>query len=817
MSPRPAKRRRKQSWAKGLQKRLSSTLVGMANRIDFIKLVDTINQSSAGSVWAGKNIQVPIAFPDLDRLKETALELAMNQIQAEGGSPEMASLRDLIEKISCQYDYELHQKAVPAITALMYLLFEQDPDKLPFCSADGRDMAHLDQLKRHQDEGLGVIYLSNHSAHMDEFVLACSLTHAGLKLPLFAAGANMFIIKSLAPLLMLSSYVVQRRGASRHNLAALFNFCRAISETGGQQAIFLEAWHGGARSRDGSLRYPRRLVTLRGALEGDADRVIQPVAISYSAVPEDLSLAGRKSGLCWLNGMGFWNTVWQMIHHPRSFLLHAPRGLYGRAFVSMPRPLLLSELRAAHEKDQGGMAFDEFVALRAIREIARSKKVMASQLAARALTRCQRRKESDLEAACQKELARVREYHQSAFGQDADLEDFVRGNEAPKVLKDGLRTLARRKVVAKISKDPAGLPKVLSRGGLSFYATHGDRRIYSPTADQNIVVAGSGDWGFALTYLIGNRILDEKRYLNASLSLFKPDPEEARELGINRSPEGRFSEFRLPKNAFVTFDATSAFRKASEVILAAPPQELEARLDLVLKNSAQAFKLVVATCGFDQATRRLPCQIAFDLIAKRGRSDVSVYALTGPAGEADLVEGRATYGILAGPQDGRRRLADLFQWPPAKVEMGGDPLGVQAATICARIYAVWIHFLTRSGQVKGAGQVGFFTAQAAAEATKLALALGGSSESFMSGAPAWTATYTAEGLARHSRELGSKLAAAAKKTLSPDLAQKIFAQAQTDCPGGQVLDDLRCAMALAKEHGLDLPILSQAHGALCGG
>ena len=228
-----------------------------------------------------------------------------------------------------------------------------------------------------------MVYLINHSSHLDEFLLNISLMHSTQGLPLYAAGANMMAIPSLAKLLRMGSYVVQRRGAGRVGLSALYSYCRAISIMGGEQGIFLEAWHGGARSRDGSLRYPRRLVTLRGALDVEGDVVVQPVAISYSIIPEDLDLCAHQGGMGWARGLSPRNILQNLLIHPTSMLWRSIKGVYGRAYVDLSPPMLLSELKERHGNDAGGLELDEFVALTCIKEIARTKKVMASQLVAR--------------------------------------------------------------------------------------------------------------------------------------------------------------------------------------------------------------------------------------------------------------------------------------------------------------------------------------------------------------------------------------------------------------------------------------------------
>lgn len=816
---------RRNSLGRRLKKSFIRKIASAAEHFDFVGLLRRISNSEAGRPWLERFQDIPNDWPNQAELDALTVRLTMEQLESEGEPATKAQIEELVAEVTHAYDHEIHILGSTAVTTLMNGLFDQADPTRPFVSADGRDLAHLDELKEYRKQGLGVVYLVNHSSHLDEFLGAVQAMCVGLGLPLFAAGQNMMAIKSLEKVLRIGSYIVLRRGASRQALSALFNFCRAVSEIGNQQAIFLEAWHGGARSRDGSLRYPRRLVTLRGALATEKDVVVQPVAVSYSAVPEDLSLAARKGAMCWFRGLGFWRSLARIPIHPRSWVWRSAQNLYGRAVVTMPKPILLSQLKERHAADPGGLAVDEYVALYAIREIARTKKVMASQLVARGLMRAGRQAaeapageaKADLAAAVEYEKQLLSEYHQSTFGQEPDLEDFIRNHSTQEVVADGLKTLKRRAVLKRWRRDIYGLPAVKSDAGLAFYATHGDRRIYSPTADQNIVVVGANDWGFALTSLVGNRMLEEKRYLNASLTLYDSRPEVAQEMGVNRRPPGRFEDHLLPKNAFVTSDRLSAFRKASEVILAPAPRDLPAKIRFILENAEQKLRVLVVTCGFEPESRRLPCQIVYDLAREIGRRDVEVYALVGPVVEIDLVEGREATGILGGPAAGRDALADLFSHPPLGVVPSDDPLGIQAAAILARVYAMWANIKMRQGELEGSARVGHYSARAAAEATKLVMALGGKAESMAAGSAAWTAIYAAEGLAGNLRDFARKVLSAAKK--SGDLAQaakKVMGQLADQGIRLQTYYDLNAARHLAEKAGLDMPILREANAALWG-
>ncbi len=797
---------------RGLSKRIKKAAMrrvsGAVERVDFVSLLDRIAASRYGRPWKERFADLPPAWPGQDELAARAAELTMAQLKEEGHRAEASEVREVISQVRCRYDHDIHKDAVPAVTVLMNGLFSQADPMRPFVSLDGRELAQLEKLKAFREQGLGVVYLVNHSSHLDEFLLAMVLAHNELGLPLFAAGANMMAIKSLARVLMVGSYVVQRRGANRQALAGLFNYCRAISETGGQQGIFLEAWHGGARSRDGSLRYPRRLVTLRGALAGQGDLVVQPVAISYSVVPEDLALAARGGARVWTRGMGIWATLGRLAAHPRSWLWRSMQGIYGRASVTLPEPRLLSKLKEQHEAERGDLHLDEFVALSAIRDIARAKKVMASQLTARGLVRARGQGSRDLAAAVQAEREMMSEYHRATYGAEPDFEDLIRDGDPAAVVADGLATLRRRRVLAPLGRDRAGLPRVKSRLGLAFYATHGDRRLYSPTAEKNLVVAGSGDWGFALTHHLGQRLLDDKSP-GYSLTLYEPQEEIAQNLAVNRRPEGDFSEVHLPKNAFVTWDAPQAFKKATVTVLACTPDRLAQQARALLEHSEQALKVVAATCGLEPGSGELPVNLVRRLAAELGRGQVEVYSLVGPMRPVQVVEGQAATCLLAGPAAGRAELMDLFSFAELTILESDDAAGVQAATILARIYALWGNVLARLGEVTGAAQTGFYMAAAQAEAARLGQALGGSAESFAG--PAFYATFVAEGLAGPTRELGRRIGkAAGRKGEAAAAAAKLYQQHTAQ--GGKLpaYPDLMLAWRLAQERGIAMPMLERA-------
>ena len=536
------------------------------NSIDLLKIADRLANLEPGKSWMEKSGAPKPAFPDQEEIIQRTIEMTAADLASRNEKVSLRELEDHARRISCRYEHEVHIKAKGAAFTMLGHLFEQDDLNRIFVSEDRRELKHLDRLKQARQDGLGVVYLVNHSSHLDEFIADVVLDQLGIELPLFAAGANMMATPSLEKILMIGSYLIIRKGATKPYLATLFQYCRALGEMGKQQGIFLEAWAGGARTRDGSLRFPRRLVTLQGALASEKDILVQPVTISYSVVPEDLALSERASTLAWIYGIKYGRNWLRQPFHPLRAVATGLKNIYGRAYISFCQPKLLSELDAMRAEDPSDLTRDEFVSLYSMKEIARDKKIMASQLTARGLIRAREESESDLVAATQAELDDVIEYHRRTFNQPPDLEDFILNNSLDKVVEDGLLRLKQRRVIGSPERkgDP---PQVLRSHALSFYATHGDRRLYSPSARENIVVLGAEAWGVGFASLMGRRTLESKKYLNSSLTLFDSREDLVGELIDTRVHPIHFPDSRLPKNVFPSADATAAFRKATEALI----------------------------------------------------------------------------------------------------------------------------------------------------------------------------------------------------------------------------------------------------------
>jgi glycerol-3-phosphate dehydrogenase/1-acyl-sn-glycerol-3-phosphate acyltransferase len=718
-------------------------LSSIFKRLDFVKSAKYLASLEPGRTYVEKISRTGPAFDDQDKIASLAVDLTARALEEKGDPANRQELGGLVDLISCRYDHGLHQVAKAACFNLITHLFESRDLSRVFVSADQRELRNLPALQKAQRDGLGVVYLINHSSHWDEFIFNVFLDQNGLGLPLFAAGQNMMATPSLTAMLMLGSYVIVRKGASRAYLSALFHYCQALAEMGKPQGIFLEAWSGGARTRDGSLRYPRRLVTIQGALASRGDVVVQPVVISYSRVPEDRDLSEGLGLWSWLAGNHMAREVAKSPLAPLRGLARGLKNLYGRTYVALGQSRLLSDLRSEWEAGPQDLALDEFTALFAIREIAKDKKIMASQLVASALDPIRGNGERTLLASAAHALDFIRDYHLKVFGQEPDLEDLIRERPLSEAVADGLESLARREVVAPRRFWSRKPPKILARHTLSYYATHGDRRLYSPSAKENLVVCGAGPWGFAMVTFIGRRTLNDKKFHNSSLALYDPSEAAIQALADHRAS----GDARLPKNVFPTYDHIEAFRKASEVIVAAPPEAAAELFKTVFASSGELKSLILASRGFDRLSHRLTIQMAWEAAVAAGRPKTNILALSGPFSPDDLLLNRGGIWTLAGPaKAGRASESSLFRHGPFKVHLSGDPVGVQTAAALIDAYSLYGAYLHHKRDLRTPLSMANFVREVSSEAKTLAMALGGQPATFESDSPAWISEFIAAAL-----------------------------------------------------------------------
>jgi glycerol-3-phosphate dehydrogenase len=201
-----------------------------------------------------------------------------------------------------------------------------------------------------------------------------------------------------------------------------------------------------------------------------------------------------------------------------------------------------------------------------------------------------------------------------------------------------------------------------------------------------------------------------------------------------------------------------------------------------------------------------------NLLSEYGRTDADVLALAGPIETDDLVESETVTGIIAGAAPLPEKMADLFLDSEAHPILSTDPIGVQAADILARVYALCVNIMGTCSKGKPGFIRGRLFAKASAEARALTLSMGASPATFTAGSIPWTATFVTLSTEGPLKDLGEKLGTAVKKGKNPARTlNKLSDKWRQNNNSIQVISDMEAALACGEQRGVDLPLLREVY------
>jgi glycerol-3-phosphate dehydrogenase (NAD(P)+) len=298
---------------------------------------------------------------------------------------------------------------------------------------------------------------------------------------------------------------------------------------------------------------------------------------------------------------------------------------------------------------------------------------------------------------------------------------------------------------------------------------------------MNIAILGAGAWGTALAVSLAGR---------HRVALWARDAALAAAIRSGRRNSSYLPEVPVPDAVTVTEELSSALAGSDLILIATPTSGLREVLEHV--RESQSDPPVVWACkGLEQASGKLPHQVVAEVLGKR----VACGALSGPSFALEVAQGRPTALTLAA-RDAlfAKRIARELHQPTLRVYFSTDLAGVEISGAVKNVMAI------ASGISDGLG-LGL-NARAAlitrglAELSRLGLALGGRTETFMGLAGAGDLILTCTGDLSRNRRVGLLLARG--EPLDAILKQL-----------GHVAEGVysaRAIEALAAEKNVDMPI-----------
>lgn len=300
---------------------------------------------------------------------------------------------------------------------------------------------------------------------------------------------------------------------------------------------------------------------------------------------------------------------------------------------------------------------------------------------------------------------------------------------------------------------------------------------------NRVAVIGAGAWGTALAIQL--------QRAGCAVTLVARDPARARAMAQSRR-NPRLPAIPIPIAVAV---AAAPSAEADAVFLAPPLQHLRACLAGLAPSAAP---LVICAKGIERGSLRLPLEIARE--AHPGRA---VAYLSGPNFAHEIAAGLPAAAVLAADEPGlRARLIGLIATPTFRVYGNDDPLGTQVGGAAKNVIAI------AAGAVIGAGlgenaRAGLVT-RGLAELARIAVALGGRSETVMGLSGLGDLLLTCTGQASRNFSLGLRLGQGLPLAEAEALVE------------GVIEGVASAASLLARADGVDAPICRTVAALLAG-
>jgi glycerol-3-phosphate dehydrogenase (NAD(P)+) len=313
-------------------------------------------------------------------------------------------------------------------------------------------------------------------------------------------------------------------------------------------------------------------------------------------------------------------------------------------------------------------------------------------------------------------------------------------------------------------------------------------------SDSTIAIIGAGSWGTALAVVLAPRYETVRLYVH--------DPELAAEMLRTRVNEVYLPGFALPENVEPVDSVETALRDASTVLFVVPSRFLRGVVSQCRPFLRKATHLVSATKGLEDGTLLRMSEV----IASESGTAVPVSVLSGPTFAREIARGEPAAVVIANSDAAEAEaIQRRFSGPTLRLYTNSDPVGVEIGAALKNVIAIG------AGIVQGLGLGNNTTAalvtRGLAEITRLAVAAGGRPSTLAGLAGLGDLLLTCTGELSRNRRVGIELAQG---------------RALCDILGGtkmipEGVDTTAAAVALARRHGVEMPIAEQMDRVLHGG
>ena len=316
----------------------------------------------------------------------------------------------------------------------------------------------------------------------------------------------------------------------------------------------------------------------------------------------------------------------------------------------------------------------------------------------------------------------------------------------------------------------------------------------SARVPTKVTVIGDGGWGTALALVLAGE--------GQAVRLWGAFPDYVAEMGRRRENVKFLKGIPLPDELELCSDLEEAMAGADVLVAAVPTQFMRGVLTKLAACYPKGTPVVSVAKGIENRTLLRPTQIIADAVGRR----VPLAALSGPSHAEEVARGLPTTVAVASRNAGlAKRIQQLFMTERFRVYTNTDVVGVELGGAVKNVIAIAAGICDGIGL--GDNAKAALLTRGLAEMTRLGLALKARRETFAGLAGMGDLITTCMSPFGRNRSVGMQIGQGRS-------LKQILADMEQVAEGVRTTQSVR---ALARRHGVDVPITEQCYRVLFRG
>ena len=236
---------------------------------------------------------------------------------------------------------------------------------------------------------------------------------------------------------------------------------------------------------------------------------------------------------------------------------------------------------------------------------------------------------------------------------------------------------------------------------------------------EKVAIVGPTTWGTTLGIILARN--------GVPVTILARTPAEAAQINAQRRNQRFLPDAPFPDGLQVTGDAEKTLSPVSLVIIAVPSHRLRDNIRSIRDHLSPDATILSASKGLELPQGKRMCQVLEEELF--GRFHDGICALSGPNLAQEIVDGKLSSAVVAGPDPDRtRRVQATLTSSSFRVYTSSDVVGVEMGGALKNIVGIGTGIADGLGM--GANSKAAFITRGLAEMTRLGVAAGAQVQTF---------------------------------------------------------------------------------------